>query len=115
VLHEVEALTREILLIHHGRVLAEGSVRQIRDLIDEHPHRVRIGCSDPRALAAQAVRLPYVVGARVSEGLLEIETSDPSQCYRTLPRLALDGGLRIASITSPDNTIEAVFRYLVEG
>ena len=29
-----------ILLINQGRILAEGNVHQIRDLIDEHPHTV---------------------------------------------------------------------------
>ncbi len=37
VLHEVEAMTSRVLLIHDGRVLAEGDVREIRDLLDEHP------------------------------------------------------------------------------
>ena len=115
VLHEVEALTRQILLIHHGRVLAEGSVHDLRDLIDEHPHRIRIACAAPRELLARAALLPYIVAARVSGDVLEVETTDPGQCYRGLPRLALDAGIRMTAITSPDNTIEAVFRYLVEG
>ncbi|GMV43635.1 MAG: ABC transporter ATP-binding protein [Myxococcales bacterium] len=113
VLHEVEALTREILLIHRGRVLAEGSVRQLRDLIDEHPHRVHIGCDKPRELAALAVAQPFVLAARVRDEVLELETPDPATCYRELPRLALEAGLRLRTITSPDNSIEAVFRYLV--
>ena len=115
VLHEVEALTREILLIHRGRVLAEGSVRQLRDLIDEHPHRIRIGCDRPRDLAALAMAQPYVSSAHVADALLEVETADPGTCYRELPRLALEAGVRVRSITSPDNSIEAVFRYLVGG
>ncbi|MBK6519692.1 MAG: hypothetical protein IPG04_37545 [Polyangiaceae bacterium] len=36
-LYEVEALTREIVLIHRGRVLAEGNVYRLRELIDRHP------------------------------------------------------------------------------
>ena len=51
ILHEVEALTRRVLLIHNGRVLAEGDVREIRDLLDEHPHTVTLRAREPRALA----------------------------------------------------------------
>ena len=51
ILHEIEAMTSNILLIHNGRILAEGNVHQIRDLIDEHPHTVYIKAADPRALA----------------------------------------------------------------
>ena len=40
VLHEVQALTRQVVLMNQGRLVALGDVRQIRDLIDEHPHRI---------------------------------------------------------------------------
>ena len=40
ILHEIESMTSNILLINNGRILAEGDVHQIRDLIDEHPHTV---------------------------------------------------------------------------
>ena len=40
ILHEIESMTANILLINQGRILAEGNVHQIRDLIDEHPHTV---------------------------------------------------------------------------
>ena len=42
ILHEVEAMTRRVLLVHNGRILAEGDVREIRDLLDEHPHTVAL-------------------------------------------------------------------------
>ena len=42
ILHEIESMTSNILLINQGRILAEGNVHQIRDLIDEHPHTVYI-------------------------------------------------------------------------
>ena len=42
ILHEIESMTSNILLINQGRILAEGNVHQIRDLIDEHPHTVHI-------------------------------------------------------------------------
>src|SRR5262245_62557345 len=42
ILHEIESMTANILLINQGRILAEGNVHQIRDLIDEHPHTVYI-------------------------------------------------------------------------
>jgi ABC-2 type transport system ATP-binding protein len=42
VLHEIEALTSSVLVVNNGRVVAEGNVHQIRELIDEHPHTVLI-------------------------------------------------------------------------
>ena len=52
ILYEVEAMTKRVLLVHNGRILAEGDVREIRDLLDEHPHTVALRARDPRRLAA---------------------------------------------------------------
>src|SRR5207237_9660683 len=51
ILHEIESMTANILLINNGRILAEGNVHQIRDLIDEHPHTVYVRAENPRMLA----------------------------------------------------------------
>jgi len=61
ILHEVEAMTRKVLLIHNGRILAEGNVREIRDLMDEHPHTVSLRARDPRLLARSVVASPHVL------------------------------------------------------
>ena len=53
ILHEIETMTGNILLINNGRILAEGDIHQIRELIDEHPHTVSVRASDPRALARE--------------------------------------------------------------
>jgi ABC-2 type transport system ATP-binding protein len=115
VLHEIEALTRTVLLIHHGRVLASGSVDRLRELIDEHPHRIRIGCDRPRELAQLALDLPNVTSVHLDDGVVEIETREPARCYKDLPRQALDAGLKLTALSSADNDLESVFRYLVTG
>ena len=55
ILHEIESMTSNILLINQGRILAEGNVHQIRDLIDEHPHTVYIKAD---AAARARARVP---------------------------------------------------------
>src|SRR4029453_10998025 len=60
ILHEIESMTSNILLINNGRILAEGNVHQIRDLIDEHPHTVYVRAAEPRRLAREG--LPGHVG-----------------------------------------------------
>src|SRR5262249_3405764 len=53
ILHEIEAMTPNIVLIDRGRIVAEGDVHQIRALIDEHPHTVFIRADQPRRLARE--------------------------------------------------------------
>lgn len=115
VLNEVEQMTTEILLINKGRLLADGNVYRIRELIDEHPHTIVVGCDKPRALAALLTPFEDVVELRFIEatGLLEIATRDPDACYTRLPQLARDHKLTLTRISSPDNNLMAVFHYLV--
>ena len=47
IFHEVQAVTREIVLLNRGRLVALGDVRQIRDLIDSHPHRIVLRSPTP--------------------------------------------------------------------
>jgi ABC-2 type transport system ATP-binding protein len=113
ILHEVEAMTRRVLLIHNGRILAEGNVREIRDLMDEHPHTVALRARDPRGLASALVGLPGVVSlAFGADGQwLTVQTSRPDELYGALLDAAVATG--VGEMYSPDENLESVFRYLV--
>jgi ABC-2 type transport system ATP-binding protein len=118
ILYEVEHMTRNILLIHHGRLLAQGDVYLIRSLIDRHPHRIALSADDPNALARELLRLPRVVSVRFDDRdprRLEVETRDPEGFYASLPEVVLEHGHAISGFESPDNNLEAVFRYLTEA
>jgi ABC-2 type transport system ATP-binding protein len=65
VLYEVQSLTQNIVLLHRGRLVAEGNVRQLRDLIDRHPHRIVLICDDYRALATTLVSWDDVEGVKL--------------------------------------------------
>src|SRR5258705_2668966 len=55
ILHEIEAMTSNILLINNGRILAEGDVHQIRELIEDHPHTAYVRAADPRRIAREVI------------------------------------------------------------
>ncbi len=114
ILYEVESMTRRVLLIHNGRILAEGDVREIRDLMDEHPHTVALRARDPRALARVVVGSPHVLSLTFgAEGeWLTVQTSKPDEFYGLLPEAAVAAG--VSEMYSPDEDLESVFRYLVQ-
>ncbi len=114
ILHEIEAMTSNILLINNGRIVAEGNVHQIRDLIDTHPHTVHVRADDPRALAHRLLADDGVMSLAFEPGALVIETRQPDAFYQTLTQLAAsrEAGA-IAEVTSPDDNLQAVFKYLV--
>jgi len=114
ILHEIESMTSNILLINNGRILAEGNVHQIRDLIDEHPHTVFIRAAEPRALARTLLADDGVISLRFEPGAVVIQTERPDAFYARLTEMAASGeGGTIDEVTSPDDNLQAVFKYLV--
>jgi ABC-2 type transport system ATP-binding protein len=115
ILHEIEAMTSNILLIHNGRILAEGNVHQIRELIDEHPHTVYIRAADPRALARRFLADDDVLSLKFEEGALVVQTGKPDVFYTRLTALAATGEAGdVHEVASPDDNLAAVFQYLVK-
>jgi len=114
VLHEVETMTGEIRLLFRGQLLAEGNVHRIRELIDAHPHRIEIECDRPRELGKSLLGEEHVMRIGVAGANLTIETRTPDVAYTQIAAAALASGVAIARIHSPDDNLQAVFRYLTE-
>jgi len=115
ILHEIEAMTANILLINQGRILAEGDVHQIRDLIDEHPHTVHVRADQTHALAREFLAYDDVLSLKFEDDAVVVETGRPDMFYARLTALAASGEFgAIHEVTSPDDNLQAVFGYLVK-
>jgi len=102
-------------LINNGRILAEGDVHQIRELIDEHPHTVSVRAQEPRALAREFLAFADVRSLKFEEGAVIVETGKPDMFYARLTEMAASGQFgSIDEVTSPDDNLAAVFQYLVK-
>jgi ABC-2 type transport system ATP-binding protein len=116
ILHEIESMTSNILLINQGRILAEGNVHQIRDLIDEHPHTVSVKGDEPRALARQFLIEDNILSLKFEENAVIVQTARPDVFYARLTELAASGEYgAVHEVTSPDDNLQAVFQYLVKS
>jgi len=115
VLPEIEALTSEIVLVHQGKILAQGDIRFIRELIESHPHMISVRSSDPRALAARFVgdRSIQKMSFGADGRTLVVETHKRDDFFGCLTGAVLEGGIEIEEISSPDDNLQAVFEYLV--
>ena len=115
ILHEIESMTANILLINNGRILAEGDVHQIRDMIDEHPHTVFVRAADPRGLARAFLAQDDVRSLRFESNAVVVETGKPDVFYARLTEMAASEEFGpIDEVTSPDDNLQAVFQYLVK-
>jgi ABC-2 type transport system ATP-binding protein len=116
ILHEIELMTSTVLLINQGRIVAEGNVHQIRDLIDEHPHTVHVKADDTRAIAREFLADDHVLSLKFEDGALVVQTARPDVFYTRLTSMAALGHLgTIHEVTSPDDNLQAVFEYLVKS
>ncbi len=115
ILHEVEAMTDTIILINHGRLLAEGNIYEIRRLIDTHPLQVTIRCDRIHVLTSKILEYDDVLSVQFDreKNQLTVETNRPDDFHLRLPDIALKNNIRIHSLWSPDENLEAVFGYLI--
>lgn len=115
ILFEVEQMTRNIVILHRGRLLASGSIRDIRELIDRYPHRIQVNTPQGREVASLVTRFPSVLQVTLNREGVEVQTRQPGEFYSALPGLVLEQGLQIEGFTSPDNNLESVYQYLVNS
>jgi len=113
VMHEVQAMTTRFLLIYGGRVLAAGDVHEIRRLLYEIPHRIRVVCDRPRELARHLSGQPAVDGVQMDGDELWVTTREPRELFALLPGLTAETGVSVRELGSDGESLDAVFEYLV--
>lgn len=113
VLHELEAVVDRVVLVHQGRLLAEGAVAELRSRLPSQPHRVRIVGARQRELAAELVQWPEVAELRIVDDAIEVAITGDVSFYRSLTGLGerWQGGLH--EISSVDDDLASLFGYLV--
>jgi len=116
ILPEIETMTRSIALIHHGKLMAEGDITEIRDAIEDRPTIVAFTSSEPKRLASFLAGQDLVMGVEIDEfGRVVARTDHAVSFYRELPGWLLTETLPVAEFRTMDDNLQAVFDYLVGG
>ena len=115
ILHEVDMMSDNVVLIHNGYVVAEGEVHGVRDEIVEQPIQILIRCDRPQTLAARLFEHESTVEARIHkdrQGLF-VKTSRPDDFYLLLNKIIVEQNLQVESIAPVDDDLNAVYQYLI--
>jgi ABC-2 type transport system ATP-binding protein len=119
ILHEVDQISDQVILLSHGYVVAEGQIRGVREEVKEHPMQILIRCDQPSVLAARVFALEMVVEAKLvpaeghwGEGLL-VRTRDANGFYLRLNRIVLEDGIQLQSVAPADDDVLSVYQYLI--
>jgi ABC-2 type transport system ATP-binding protein len=114
ILHEVDEISDQVIILSNGYVVAEGTIHSVRKEIQEHPTQILIRCNRPRELAAKMVESEHTIEIAIHEderGLL-LKTKDADRFYLALNQVALNG-IEIESVTPADDDVLSVYEYLI--
>ena len=114
VLHEVDVISDQVILLSNGYVVAEGQIQNVRGEIQEHPTQILVRCSRPREVAAKMLEYGHTIEVSIhkDEGGLLLKTRDADRFYLALNDLAV-GGIEIESIAPADDDVLSVYEYLI--
>jgi ABC-2 type transport system ATP-binding protein len=117
ILHEVDRISDQVILLSQGYVVAEGQIQNVRGEVKDQPMQILVRCDRPSQLAAQLFQQNHVVEAKLhtdGHGLL-LRTTDADGFYLLLNRIVIDSGLVVESVAPADDDVNSVYQYLIGG
>ncbi len=116
ILHEVDRISDQVVLLSNGYVVAEGQIQAVRgEMHEEHPLQILVRCSQPGAVAARLFSDDHVTDIRMhhDRGGLLVSTRDPETFYELLGSLVLEGVTDLESVAPADDDVHSVYEYLI--
>jgi len=115
ILHEVDKISDQVILLSHGYVVAEGQIQGVRSEVKEHPMQILIRCKRPAELAGLLFRSDHVVEAKLHAdgGGLLVRTRDADRFYLTMNRLVVEEGVEVERVAPADEDVDSVYQYLI--
>jgi ABC-2 type transport system ATP-binding protein len=95
-LEEIEALAERVVVVGHGRVLADDTVRAVRDMV---------GVRRVSLVAEDLPELPGVLGSERSDGRISLVTTDPDRLVVELVK----SGTPFSGLEIRPTTLEEAF------
>lgn len=116
ILGEIERITEQIVILHRGRILALGNSHAIREMLDQHPHKIVLKCENPRDVAKHVIGIEQITGMSFVENKkLILETNNLGDVHKQLPNLIVNSGFNVTGIDNPDDDLKSILTYLTGG
>lgn len=117
VLHEVDKISDQVVLMSYGYVIAEGQIHGVRSEVKEHPMQILVRCAAPGLLASRLFSQDHVVEAKLNQdgkGVL-VRTRDAEQFYLLLNRIIVEEHIDLQAVAPADDDVNSVYQYLIGG
>ncbi len=116
ILDEMDRLAQRVLFLCRGRLIASGTLAQVRDMLDDHPLKVCVACNSARALAARLALHDTVHGIQMQgSDRLILQVRPPKEFFPMFAELACQEAFEIQRLEILDASTEAVFDYLMQA
>jgi ABC-2 type transport system ATP-binding protein len=115
ILHEVDQISDQVILLSYGYVVAEGQIQGVRSEVKDQPMQILVRCDRPAELASRLFKDNHLVEAKIQgDGRnLLVRTRDADGFYLTLNRVVLETGLELESVAPADDDVNSVYQYLI--
>lgn len=115
ILDEMDTLAERVLFMGRGRLLASGTLSEIREMLDDHPLQLRISSDRSRELASRLVHWDLVRGVELrGDDELWLQIQRPSEFYPRFADLILEEGFEVERLQTTDATAGAIFDYVMK-
>lgn len=111
-LNEIEQLCGRLAVVARGRLIAEGTLVELRRLLEDEPLTIRVESPQARRLAALVVELPDTSHVEIRGDAVTLRTRNPQRFYAEFGRRVVAEGLDVRRLETLDAGAEAVFGYL---
>lgn len=115
ILVEIEQLSNSFLMMSRGRIVASGTLAEVRSLMQFRPTVVEIVADPTRRLAALLAENPDVQAVEVREPGLTVRTRNPERFFAEIGELVCAHGIVVRRMQTLDAGADAVFDYLQQG
>jgi ABC-2 type transport system ATP-binding protein len=115
VLHEVDKISDQVVLMSYGYVVAEGQIHGVRTEVKEHPMQILVRCAHPSLLASRLFAQDHVVEAKLNndgKGVL-VRTKDADQFYQLLNKIVVEEDFAVDTVAPNDDDVNSVYQYLI--
>ncbi len=115
ILHEVDQISDQVILLSNGYVVAEGDIHNVRSEVSDQPVQILVRCDRPSALAARLFDKNEVVEGKlhVDGRTLLIRTRDADRFYLLLNSVVLESGFEVDTVQPADEDVNSVYHYLI--
>jgi len=115
ILHEVDMISDQVILINQGYIIAEGQIHDVRNEMEDHPVQFSIITPFAREIASELLKFDHIVEIAIhkNKGGLTLRSLEADLFYKDFNRLMSDSDYTIETMEPSDEDVNAVYEYLI--